>query len=570
MLSTNRETLGKYLLVFSLLAFFAITGLGPLVTLVARSLENGSQHFVGFDNYLRYFTDPSLFRTLRNTVVVSALTMVITVSAAFFFAYGLQRTTIPGKGFFRILALSPLFAPTLMHGIALVYLFGNKGLVTTGCFGLLPGLHVDIYGPIGIIMAECICNFPSAFLLITVALSMADRRLRESADSMGASRWLRFVSITLPSVKYGLASACFATFTASFVDFGAPKVIGGNFNVLSVEIYKQVVGLQNFNLGAAISLILALPTIIAFVMDYKMQKSAQMTFSSKSLPLKPSGGFKRNLFFFAGNSLIAGSILIVNAVVVLASFVKTWPYKLELVLDHYDFRDVAGGGFEAFLTSVKLSAITALAGCILAFLLAWIVQRSRLGAWFTGPIRLFALIPLSLPGMVIGLSYIFFFNSPTLGESVLTFPNPLGWVYNTFLILVLANLFHFISVPFLTCSSGISKLDPEIENASTSMGIPFWMTIRCITFPLCLESIMEVALYFFVNSMITVSAVIFLFSPHIHLAAVAVVDMEDAGDIACAAAMSVLILLTNVLARLLYLGLRHIQHLMQQRRSYAT
>ncbi len=557
----SRETWLKISLALLGILFFVVVLLGPLSTLIFRSLENESRDFIGLANYIRYLSEPSLFQTFWNTISVSVITSLITVSAAFFFAYGLQRTTMPGKSLFRMIAISPMFAPSLMQGIALIYLFGRKGLFTTGFFGTIPPIEVDIYGPLGIIVAESIANFPSAFLLLSVAFTLSDRRLREAALVMGAKRWLRFIAITLPSVKYGVFSALLVVFTSSFVDFGAPKVIGGNFNVLSVEVYKQVVGLQNFNLGAAISLLLALPAILAFWLDHKVQSNARMTFSSKSLPSLPTGGVWRNLLFFLGNSTVAIILLGVNFVVLYASLVKTWPYSLDLTLAHYDFRDVAGGGLDAFWTSIQMSLWTAAIGSLMAFILAWLTQRSRLSNLMTQPIRFFALLPMSLPGMVIGLSFIFFFNSPTMGLWIFTINNPLGFLYNSFAILVIANLVHFIPVPYLTCTGAISKLDPEMESAAMSMGVPFWKTMAYVTLPMSLDAVLESFLYIFMNSMVTVSAVIFLFSPDIHLASICLVDMEDAGDTAAAAAMSMLIVATNILARGLYLLFRRIRFL---------
>lgn len=548
------DRLGPRILLIAALVLFAIIGIGPLLTLLARSLENDDGRFIGLHHYVTYLTDPGLLHVIGNTLFVSLATSVITVGTALIYAYGIQRTRIPCKWLLRMIALSPLFAPSLMHGIALIYLFGNKGLITTGFFGHIPGFDVGIYGPLGIVIAECIANFPSAYLLLTIALSMSDRRLKESAEIMGASPWMRFISITLPSIKYGLISAFFVTFTACFVDFGAPKVIGGNFNVLSIEIYKQVVGLQNFNLGAAISLVLAIPSILAFWADRSSQRKAQMTFSSKSVPLEPTGGLLRIALFTSANTVIAAFIATINVVVLFASLLKSWPYNLEFTWIHYDFSYVAGGGWNAYWTSVRLGLATALIGTTIAFLCAWLVQRAALGRVGVGLLRALLLLPLSLPGMVIGLAYIFFFNAPHWGLGEWTIPNPVGSMYNTFWILVAANIFHFISVPYLTTSGALAKLDPEIEHVSATLGIPFWSTLARVTLPMSREAIAETALYLFVNSTITVSAVIFLFSPHTQLAAISVVDMEDAGDIASAAAMSILILLTNVIARLLYLA----------------
>ena len=145
--------------------------------------------------------------------------------------------------------------------------------------------------------------------------------------------------------------------------------------------------------------------------------------------------------------------------------------------------------------------------------------------------------------MVIGLSFIFFFNSSV---------NPLNFIYGTVIILVLANMVHFYSVPFVTASSALKKLDREYENVADSMKIPGWKSFLRIVAPLSLPAILEIFLYYFMNSMVTVSAVVFLYSAQFKIASIAITHMEEAGDIAQAAAMSILILLVNIIARGLY------------------
>ncbi|MBI2000460.1 MAG: ABC transporter permease subunit, partial [candidate division NC10 bacterium] len=163
-----------------------------------------------------------------------------------------------------------------------------------------------------------------------------------------------------------------------------------------------------------------------------------------------------------------------------------------------------------------------------------------------------SMLPLALPGLVIGLSYIFFFNQPTWAILGLEVRNPFNVLYGTMAILVISNIVHFYTVSFLTATTALKQLDKEFEAVSESLGVPFYQTFFRVTVPVCMPAILEIGMYYFVNSMATLSAVIFLYSADIPLASVAVANMDDAGDIAPAAAMSVLIVLTNIAARLLY------------------
>jgi len=229
----------------------------PLFQLLSKSLLDRSGNFVGLDNFIEYFRTPALSQSLYNSLSVSLTTTVISVSLGFLYAYAITRTQIPAKSLFKIIAMLPLFAPSLLYGITLVYLFGRKGLITTGFFGAVEratgipmAWDIGVYGAVGIVIAEVVYTFPQAMLILSVALSRTDARLYEASDSLQATKARTFFTVTIPGVKYGLISATFVCFILAFTDFGAPKVVGGNYNVLATDIYKQVIGQLNFVMGA--------------------------------------------------------------------------------------------------------------------------------------------------------------------------------------------------------------------------------------------------------------------------------------------------------------------------------
>ncbi|HSG95099.1 MAG TPA: ABC transporter permease subunit, partial [Afifellaceae bacterium] len=194
----------------------------------------------GFENYITYFSTPSLFRSIQNSLFIATISTIITVGLAFGFAYALNRSRMRFKGVFRLIAMAPILVPSLLPGIALVYLFGNQGMIK----GLLLG--ESIYGPIGIVIGSVFFTFPHAMIIIMTALAISDARLYEASVSLRASRWRTFWTVTIPGARYGLISAAFVVFNLVITDFGLPKVIGGQYNMLAVDIYKQVIGQQNF------------------------------------------------------------------------------------------------------------------------------------------------------------------------------------------------------------------------------------------------------------------------------------------------------------------------------------
>ena len=183
---------------------------------------------------------------------------------------------MPFKGFFRLIALIPLLSPSILAAIALVYWFGNKGILKALLFG-----H-SIYGPIGIILASIYWTFPHALMILSTSLSLSDSRLYEAAEVLKTSKLRAFLTITIPGARYGIISTTFVVFTQVFTDFGVPKVIGGNYNVLATDIYKEVVGMQNFQMGAVISLVLLIPAMVAFFIDQYSRKKQISLLTSRS------------------------------------------------------------------------------------------------------------------------------------------------------------------------------------------------------------------------------------------------------------------------------------------------
>lgn len=529
----------------------------PLSQIIVKSLTSSNGDWVGLANYQNYFSSPALRNSFKNSLFISTLTMLLVVPAAFAYAYGLTRTLMRGRGLMLALSLLPLFAPTLLNGLALVYLFGRQGLVTKGLFGLLPGLDVGLYGPVGVVLAEAVYTFPQAVIILATSLRLSDGNLADAARSMGISPLRFFFSVTLPSVKYGLASAAVLCFILAFTDFGAPKIVGASYSLLATDIYKQVIGQQNFAMGSVVSVVLLLPVIIAFFVDHIARKGQSVQLGSRSKPFVPKGDKLRDSLFGAYCWSLAIAILIFFLVAVMASLVVVWPYDLSLGLKHYSFKGVAGGGYGALWGSLKMSIFSAIFGTIFCFGSAYLVEKAAGLVRLRRFVSLLSLLPLALPGMVIGLAYIFFFNAPSFNLGPLTLPNPLNFLYGTMGILVLCNMIHFFTVGFFTATSALKQLDKEFETVSHSLGVPFWVTFRRVTVRVCSPAILEIFFFFFVNSMTTVSAVIFLYNVDLPLASVAIANMDDAGDLAPACAMGVLIMLVNLTMRIIKSVLGH-------------
>jgi iron(III) transport system permease protein len=491
----------------------------------------------GFDNFRTYFSTPALFNSVYNSLAIALAVTIITVSLAFTFAYALNRSCMRYKGVFRLIAMAPLLVPSLLPGIALVYLFGNQGMLKELLLGY------SIYGPIGIIIGSVFFTFPHAMIIINTSLALSDARLYEAATSLRTPRFKIFRLITIPGARYGLISASFVVFNLVITDFGLPKVIGGQFNVLAVDIYKQVIGQQNFQMGAVVSVVLLVPALIAFSVDRYIQKKQVALLSSRSVTYQPTPNkiFDRQMLAYC--SVISLIIVTILAVCQYAALIKFWPYDLSLSLANYDFDLMDGGGWDSYRNSIQLALLTAFFGTIVVFTGAYMVEKARGFENGRTIFQLLAMMPMAIPGMVLGLAYIFFFNNPA---------NPLNFIYATMAILVLCTVTHFYTVSHLTAVTALKQMDREFESVGSSLKQPFYKVMGLVTVPVCLPAILDIWMYLFVNAMTTVSAVVFLYSSDTTLASVAVLNMDDAGDVAPAAAMGMMIFYTNAGARILH------------------
>ncbi|MCB8566492.1 putative 2-aminoethylphosphonate ABC transporter permease subunit [Fusobacterium ulcerans] len=546
-----REILTWFILIFLIVAIVF-----PLGLLLTKSFENNSGEFIGLSNFKEYFSNKNLLISLKNTFTISIASSVISLVLAFVYAYGVQRTTIRFKNIFKYIALMPLFAPTMMHGISLVYLFGRKGAVTTGFFDKLPQFAFDInlYGATGIIIAEVLYIFPQIFLVLNIALSTTDYRLYEAADMLGTSNFRKFFTITLPNMKYGMISSFIIAFILSFTDFGAPKVVGGNFSVLATDVYIKVVGQNNMSMGAVVSIILLIPSVAAFFIDQKIQKKQGVVLNAKSIPYTAKENKARDIFFYIYIILICLFIISIFVTIFVSAFSKLWPYDLSFSLNNFKFYDYNGGIEIFFKNSFILAVLSGIFGTFMTFMSAYLIEKKEKKTIKDKVIYFLSLVPLALPGMVIGISYIFFFNKSyfTISFLNISIMNPFNSLYKTIWIMVLANVIHFYSISFLTANTALKKLDKEFERVSLSMGIPWYKTFSNVTFPMCLESILEIFFYYFVNSMVTISALVFLYTSSLNLLSIAVINLDDTGEIAKASAMSIVILLTNIIIKIIY------------------
>jgi iron(III) transport system permease protein len=535
----NRLTI--WLLPLLVAGLLVVGTLLPIGALLIKSILDPAGNFVGAANFERYATEPGLAIAAWNSVTLSSLATLITILIAYPFSFALTRSLIPYKGLFRAIIMLPLLAPSLLPALGMIYLFGTQGSLKSWLMG------GQLYGPFGIVVGSVFYALPTAVLILSAGLAAGDGRLYEAARALKAGPWRAFFAITLPSSRYSLVSACSVVFVLVFTDFGVPTVVGGSTNMLATDIYKLVIGRFDFQLGAVVGVLLLIPAIVAYVIDFSARRAQRATLSGKSIPVTPVRSLARDAVLTGFCVVVSIAVLGVIGMAIFGSLVKFWPYNLTIDFQNYTrlFSDEDDG--RAIVASLLLASWTAFAGALAVAVSGWLVARRVGQNWLLQVVQGLAMLPVAVPGLVLGLGYIFFFNEPA---------NPLNVIYASLAILVLCTVAHFYTVPHLMVVGALLRADPEIDLAARALHATPTYTARRIHLPALLPTLVDVAGYYFVNAMTTVSALIFLFTANTRVGSIVVVNLLEGSRYGQAAALSIVIMLISLLATLVQIAVR--------------
>ncbi|WMO06966.1 putative 2-aminoethylphosphonate ABC transporter permease subunit [Vibrio parahaemolyticus] len=536
----SRDNIVLFGLLVGLSTMMILFILMPLWAMLGKSVQNSDGEFVGLANFATYFSSSSLWVSVGNTFSLGLVVTTVVGILAFGYAYALTRSCMPFKGLFHILGTAPILAPSLLPAISLIFLFGNQGVAKE-----LLGGH-SVYGVIGISMGLIFWTFPHALMILTTSLRTSDARLYEAARALKTSPMKTFFMVTLPAAKYGLISTLIVVFTLVITDFGVPKVIGGSYNVLATDIFKQVVGQQNFAMGAVTSIMLLFPAVMAFGADRWVQKKQKSLFDTRSVPYQPEPNKARDSICLVYCSIISIAVLAVLGMAVYGSLVTFWPWNKALTLNNYNFAEMSTYGWSPFFNSLTLAGWTALIGTAVIFVGAYCIEKGRAFGPVRQAMQMLSVVPMAVPGMVLGLGYIFYFNDVN---------NPLNVLYGTMAFLVINTVVHYYTVGHMTALTALKQLPSEIEATAASVKLPQYKLFFKVTLPVCMPAVLDIATYLFVNALTTTSAVVFLYSTDTIPASVSILNMDDAGQTGAAAAMAVMIMIAAAIAKIVQMTL---------------
>lgn len=461
---------------------------------------------------------------LKNSLITTLAATAISVVVAFLLAWVLNRSNIRFKSIFVVLFTIPMLIPSISHGMGLVQLFGDNGLITN-----LIGLNIGLYGYKGIILGSILYSLPVAFIMFNDSFQYEDFTVYEAARVLGLSKGHQFLTITLPSMRRTLVSAVLAVFTMIFTDYGVPLMTGGTAMTLPVYMYREVIGMMNFSGGAVVGVVLLTPAVAAFLMDLR------------NSGISESGGTITKAYVIEDNKLRDTLVYVFFAVVVILlclpiaafivlSFVKQFPIDMSFSLDTLKTLLTSGIGMY-FVNSLAIALLTALVGTCLSYFSAFVTARS--GKVLSNKVMHFiSMLSLAIPGIVLGLSFVLTFNKLPL--------------YGTIFILVIVNIVHFFSSPYLLAYNSLSKFNPNLEDVADSLGISRVKMLLDVYIPCTRATIVEMYSYYFVNAMITISAVSFLMNFRTMPLALMIPQLESQSFIEGTAMVSLMILALNL------------------------
>ncbi|NMB00605.1 MAG: iron ABC transporter permease [Firmicutes bacterium] len=507
------------LAIFTLLALFIIL---PIIKVFQMSISAGESVWA---IYVNVFKSWYMRRALFNSLITGALSALLAVFVGFIMAFAITRVNIPFKKFFNLVSIIPIISPPFVSALSILLLFGNNGFITYNLLGIR---NFPIYGLRGLLIAQTITFFPVAYLSLKGVLEAINPTLEDAAFDLGASRWRVFKRVTFPLAMPGIASALLVIFIESLADFGNPLVLAGSsFPTLAVQAYLEITGMYNLAGGAALAVVLLIPSVTAFILQkYWVSKKNYVTVSGKptrSTVKSTSNTTRWVLFGFC--LLISLVVLVFYGIIFIGAFSQAWGYDYSFTLRN--FRYVWDVGYQTIKDTVTVAlASTPISGIMGMFIAFLVVRRNFLGK---GIMEFTSMLSFALPGTVVGIGYILAFNQrPLLLTGTLT-------------ILVANFVFRYVPVGIQNGVATLQQIDPGIEEAATDLGANSQTVFRRITLPLISPAFFSGLVFAFVRSMTAISAAIFLVSADWNLMTVQILAQVSSGRLGAAAAFSLIL-----------------------------
>jgi len=512
--------------------FFLYFLFNPLAVLLMNSFNTGFG--VGLANYISVLNNSDITLALSNSLGISLASALISTFMAFMLAYSVNCTRIaePIKSAIRTGVLLPMLLPTITYGFAIIYSFGKQGFITR----LLGREIIEIYGFNGLLMGYVIYTLPSAFLLINSAFGYMDKKFIIISKLMGDGFLRSFFNTVIRPLIGAIGGAFVMSFVLSFTDFGIPASVGGSYSVIATYLYQAMLGaIPDFNSGSVIAVLMLIPAAFGVLLLNYLERF-NFHYDKLSNTELPGNSF-RDIALGSASMLVVLGIMAVFLVMFITPFVKSFPYDMSFTTEFFTATLSSGGILYVFGNSLIVSIFSAVFGTIVAYGAALVNTRTNADKSLRLSTDVFSMITNTVPGMVLGLSYLVFFNGSSLK--------------GTFAIIIICNIIHFFTTPYLMAKNSLSKLNPAWEITGELMGDKWINTIARVIVPNSASTMLDMVSYFFINSMITISAIIFLVTARTAVVTSKIKELQHFANFNEVFVLSILIFFTNISFRII-------------------
>ncbi|MFJ7374317.1 ABC transporter permease subunit [Lysinibacillus capsici] len=526
MLKTNKI---MKLIFLPILLFFLFFLIVPLLYMFWQSFKIGN--VVTTQNYIEALRNIEIREAFTNSFKVSFVASVITTILAFWLAYAVHFTTMHRhtKKLVQIGITLPMLLPTITYGFVLIYTFGNQGILTK----LVGQPLFTIYGYNGLVIGYVLYTLPVAFILMQNSMQYIDKRFLLVSILMHDQPMRRFYHTVYRPMVGTIGGAFILTFVLSFTDFGIPASVGGNYRVIATELYQAMLGsIVHFERGAVISVLMLVPAVLGVVMLTILER---FNFQYKQVGQSELVKHRlRDALFTIYSILCVTAVCIIFSTMFIVPFTKGYPYDFSFTLEHVQNVLAEKDLTKVYINSLIVAILTAILGVGITFMSALLNTRTPLKG--RKSLDVTSMMTNTVPGMVLGLSYLFFFNGSSLK--------------GTFLIIIACNIVHFFTTPYLMAKNSLQKMDPSWEVTAELLKDSWLKTVIRIILPNIRPTIYQMFSYYFLNAMVTVSGVIFLVSTKTMLVSTRIKELQHFAKYTDIFVLSIFILCTNLIVKL--------------------
>lgn len=512
--------------------FFGVFLFYPTAIIIYKAFSNRTGSAT-LSYFISVFSGNQTWIAFLNSVKVSAVSALITTILAFILAYGQNFTNMPVwlKKIIRTLAVFPMLLPTITYGFAVIYSLGRTGLITR----LFGHQLFNFYGFNGLVVCYVIYTLPVSFMLLNNTMFYIDKRFLIVTNVMGDNTFNSFKTAVFRPLLGTVAASFIQSFFLSFTDFGIPASIGGRYTVIAELLYNTMLGsVPDFNSGSVIALLMLLPSVLSIILlDYLQKFNIRY---NKVSHFKVKKGYVRDTLFIIASLLILIGVLSIFAVIFIAPFTKAWPYDMSFTGEN--IISILGDSklIKVFVNSLLISFFTALLGTCIVYACALITSRSSMNRHCKHFIQVVSQITNTAPGMVLGIAFLLAFKKTSL--------------HNTMALIIFCNVIHFFSTSYIMMKSSLDKLNSSWETTARLMGDSWFKTVVRVITPNTWHTLLEVFCYYFINGMVTVSAVVFIASARTMVITTKIQELQHFARFNEIFVLSALILFTNLAVKL--------------------